>query len=76
MPFVSRKEIRELRESKEKVDALLLDNEAYSNRADARDEELNEIGGFLRFLAVRVPDYEGYVLEYLDFMEDQENAGN
>lgn len=72
MPFVSRKEIRDLREAKEQVDILLLDNKAYHNRVSARDAELNEIGGFLNFLAARVPDYEGYVLEYMEFQEESD----
>lgn len=73
MPFVSRKNYNELVSEAAKSPALReamkatnIMNEALMKVISARDDELDSVGAFLRFLAKHVPDYEGYVLDYMD----------
>lgn len=80
MPFVSRRKYEELVEDQELVIALeeqllveTMDRIGAEKAVEARDAELNEVGSFLKYLATRVPDYEGYVLEYMEFQESSDD---
>lgn len=68
--FVSRKKYTalelELHDTKKQALAEVAENATLKRVIQAREEELTETGKFLRFLAQVVPDYEGYVLDYME----------
>lgn len=73
MPFIRKSTLTSLQGEVENLrvwKALTLEIEAATNSRMSRlEEEADQLYGFLHFLQTEVPDYDGYVLQYMEKVE-------
>jgi hypothetical protein len=70
MPFISRNKLNDLQDELAELRLDKMENALDFIKFVKAEADLDQIYDFLAFLQNNVPDYEGYVLRYIEEQED------
>lgn len=78
MPFIRRKTLNKLLETTQEVKAIAYRWQRKATEEESRADNLLEealvTDKFIRFLSENVEDFEGYVLEYMEKQENEDEV--
>lgn len=69
MPFISRSKLEALRENEKTAIEEMGKNLDLQIEIASLEDRVEQIDGFLKYLAQNVPDYEDYIIEYMELEE-------